>query len=162
MDEVWVSYRKNIEVSNYARFRKRLPYKNMDIYKPYKPKIVKKDTGYLRIGRLTIHRLIATLFIPNPMGLKEINHIDGNKLNNRADNLEWTDRYSNMRHAWYALNRDSSKPKKGVKIFKDGELFAETRSVADAARFVNGGTSAISRVCKGKKKDHMGYTFAYA
>ena len=42
-----------------------------------------------------IHRLVAETFIPNPDNLPEINHKDENKLNNKADNLEWCDRKYN-------------------------------------------------------------------
>lgn len=48
------------------------------------------------IGR---HRLVALGFIPNPEGKNEVNHIDGNKLNNHVSNLEWTWSYENMHHA---------------------------------------------------------------
>lgn len=46
-----------------------------------------------------VHRLVALLFHGNPNGLPEVNHIDGNKLNNAAANLEWVDRSGNQRHA---------------------------------------------------------------
>lgn len=46
-----------------------------------------------------IHRLVAEAFIPNPYNLPEVNHIDGNKANNTAINLEWVSRQSNMKHA---------------------------------------------------------------
>ena len=47
-----------------------------------------------------VHRLLANCFIPNPNLYKEVNHVDGNKLNNELSNLEWTDHLGNMRHAF--------------------------------------------------------------
>ena len=46
-----------------------------------------------------IHRLVATAFIPNLDNLAEVNHIDGNRLNNHVSNLEWVSRISNAQHA---------------------------------------------------------------
>jgi len=46
-----------------------------------------------------VHRLIANAFIPNPHELPQINHIDGNKLNNSIDNLEWVTNTGNCEHA---------------------------------------------------------------
>lgn len=45
------------------------------------------------------HRLIALSFVPNPENKDTVNHIDGNKLNNCADNLEWLYNWENMDHA---------------------------------------------------------------
>ena len=47
-----------------------------------------------------IHRLVAETFIDNPNSKDEVNHKDGNKLNNRIDNLEWVTRAENMQHAY--------------------------------------------------------------
>lgn len=46
-----------------------------------------------------IHLLIAICFVDNPNNLPEVNHIDGNKLNNHFSNLEWVTRQENMDHA---------------------------------------------------------------
>lgn len=66
--------------------------------------------GYVKVRLLhrgmdktaRVHRLVAEAFLPNPENKPTVNHIDGNKQNNAADNLEWADRTEQMAHA-YAL-----------------------------------------------------------
>ena len=47
-----------------------------------------------------VHRLMAETFIPNPYNLRDVNHKDGNKLNNNISNLEWVSHSGNVKHAY--------------------------------------------------------------
>ncbi len=66
----------------------------------------KDGSGYLRVKLLgetrKVHRLVASAFIPNPENKPTVNHINGNKTDNRVDNLEWATHSENKQHAFDA------------------------------------------------------------
>lgn len=64
-----------------------------------------------KVKTYQLHRLIATAFIENPESLPVVNHKDGNKLNNRVENLEWCTHSQNVNHA---LKTGLAHPAKGV------------------------------------------------
>lgn len=84
-----------------------------------------------------IHILVATAFIPNPENKKEVNHINGNKKDNRAENLEWVSRLENVKHAKEVLKKDWCMLRHRVQmITKDKNILFN--SIADAERYLFG------------------------
>ena len=54
----------------------------------------------------SVHRLVALQYIPNPLNLPEVNHIDGNKQNNHYSNLQWATHSANIKHSYEVLGRE--------------------------------------------------------
>lgn len=109
----------------------------------------------------SISRLVAKAFIPNPLNKKEINHIDGNKLNNVVSNLEWVSPKENMAHAWEMglINKKSSMiPVLMSKL--DGTPLLWFDSMSEASRETKTDLTSISNCCKGKQKTGNGYKWS--
>lgn len=107
---------------------------------------IRDENGKPRL--MTVHRLVAKTFIPNPNNLPEINHIDGDKTNNHVGNLEWVTRRENDAHA-RATGLHKSDGDKAVIQLKDGIEIARFKSASEASRKTGIGRSAISNVCRG-------------
>lgn len=75
------------------------------------------NSGYLLISLYkkgyrkanTIHRLVALHFIPNPDNLPQVNHKDGDKLNNHVYNLEWVTNSENSKHFFKYGNSENAR-----------------------------------------------------
>ena len=70
----------------------------------------------LKGAKRTIHRLVAISYLTNPENHPEVNHKDGNKLNNKLDNLEWCSGKQNMKHAKEIGLFKYNKPTEGKKL----------------------------------------------
>lgn len=76
-----------------------------------------KDGGNHRTKSVKVHRLVARAFVPNPEDKREVNHIDTNRMNPAAANLEWMDKYENHAHsASLGKYRAETNPKRAKKL----------------------------------------------
>lgn len=105
----------------------------------------------------SISRLVAKHFVPNPKGYPEVNHIDEDKENNRADNLEWCDRKYNCNYG----HRNDPISSPVVQLTLDGKFVREFCSQQEASRITGIQQSDISRCCTGRRKSSKGYTWRY-
>lgn len=107
-----------------------------------------------RVVNCKIHRLVTEAFITQTQNYDEVNHIDGDKLNNEVENLEWISRKGNVQHMY----DEGLRKKRGVRIIETGETFS---SLAECAEAINGFASAIGSVLdgRGRAKRHRGYSF---
>lgn len=124
--------------------------------------------GYMRIhttvnGKqitLSVHRVVAICFVPNPLGLPQVNHKDNNPKNNAASNLEWC---TNQYNQDYRKNFGTSTAEiQGKRVFsvdlKTGKILKfETQS--EAARQLGVNVGGVNEVTRGKLYQTGGYWF---
>lgn len=187
--EIWkdvIGYEGLYEVSNFGRIKsKERVVNNSKGKRIVKSKILSpfiSNSGYYAIVlhktrpvfKLNyIHRLVANAFLPNKNNLEQINHIDGNKLNNNVFNLEWCSRSDNIKHAIKIgliskdtlieqikqMNKIVRKP---ILQIKNGEIIAEYESTVIAGKqFSKNADRNISACARHKLKSAYGYQWEY-
>jgi len=136
-----VGYEGIYEVSNLGRVRRVKPGKHTHVGLIRRPS--PNGAGYLTLGLwrdgqgsgyIAVHELVAEAWIaPRPPG-HEVNHKDGNKRNNRPQNLEWVTRGDNFRHA-YRL---------GLRMPPCGETQGQAKLTEDAVREIRESNAEVS------------------
>lgn len=167
MEEIWepvVGYENLYEISNLGRI-KSLKYRGGK-----KQKILSTYNvhGYKRVrlfdGRTKhstgVHRIVAEAFLDNPESKQFVNHIDGDKGNNRLENLEWATRSENTIHAFRVLKvkRGGGLEKRAVKNIDTGEIYS---SIQEASRKTKLNRTSIISCCKGRYKTVNGQHWEY-
>ena len=148
-------------------------------------KILKPDTSshYARVIvgqkhnkrplRVLVHRFVAKTFIPNPENKPQVNHIDGNPLNNNVSNLEWVTHSENALHAnstglsnvkYRMLGKTGEKNHLSKTVYQysmEYSLVTEFSGIRDAERILSIDSSSISKCCNGKQKSAGGFKWSY-
>lgn len=179
MKEIWkdvIGYEELYQVSNLGKVRsfprKGTHTKKINLLKPSKNK-----KGYLQVSlsknknrkTISIHRLVAQTFIDNPNNLPQVNHIDGNKLNNCVDNLEWcTNEYNMKESIKLGLRKNSYKYGKNhcrsvvVNQYSlDGYFIKQWYCVKDIERELKFDNRNICACCRKKRPTAYGYIWEY-
>jgi hypothetical protein len=142
---------------------------------------VDQSTGYYSVmltkdgvhKRCSVHRMVASAFIPNPDEFPEVNHIDAVRTNCTFSNLEWVTRSKNHLHAYKIGNKEmvrynmaryaiENKSQSVMQISLDGAIIEVFPSQQDAARKLGVKQESISRCISGKYKSAGGFIWKRA
>jgi hypothetical protein len=107
-----------------------------------KRKLQKQKNGYLsycfyfknHYQRISIHRIVASLYIDNPKMKMDVNHIDGNKTNNFYKNLEWLTRSENQQYSYDNGSRDKHKKQVYCLDKNNNKIIMKYNSMSEASR----------------------------
>lgn len=173
LNEIWKDipgFEGRYQVSNKGRV-KSLNYHNSGKEQVLHTHISKKGYICIGLGQKThrVHRLVATVFIPNPHNYPQVNHKDEDKTNNSVENLEWCDaKYNNSygtlleRSSKIRQNRkDLSKPVS--QYSKNGEYICTYPSVSEAHRITGVNLGNICSCCENREhyKSAGGFIWKY-
>lgn len=125
----------------------------------------KGNSGYLHVCLCVkskaktreVHRLVAEAFLERPHGKTEVNHIDGNKTNNAASNLEWVTRSENVLHAYQHIERKSCDHFHPVKLTEDDvrEILSSDGTNTEIAKKFGVSDVTVGNIKNGKTWRHL-------
>lgn len=109
---------------------------------------------------ISVHRLVALTYLPNPNNFPEVNHIDGNKANNHVSNLEWCDRAYNV-NDYVSKGRGVYEKFKVLCFDKNGRLIKEYPSLESTGMENGWNSENVFFVVSGKFNTAYGYYWIY-